>query len=84
MFNMQVPNTIGGIQQVRMFPGGLCFMPQYLRNVLVTVLPNMGGRVSTTSVLALTFVERNTVVILDSFPTENVQGASDGEVYFIS
>ena len=39
MFNMQVPKMIGGIQQVRMFPGGLCFMAQYLRKVLVTCLP---------------------------------------------
>lgn len=75
---MHVPKTMGGIQQVRMFPGGLCFMPQYLRNVLVTTRPKIAGRVSTTSVLALTFVERDTVVIFDSFTTENVEGASDG------
>ena len=63
--------TNGGIQQVRMFPGGLWSNEKILRKVLVTLRPKIAGRVSSLS-LALSFVELDAVVILHSFATEQV------------
>ena len=56
---------------VRKFPGGWCLKLDIFLKVLVTLRPNMAGRVSSASV-ALSFVEPDAVFILHSFATEKV------------
>ena len=79
MLRINVPNTTGGIMQVRRFPGGWCLKLNIFLNVLVTLRPKISGRLSSVSV-GLSFVELDAVVIFHSCSTEKVQRRSDGKV----